>query len=127
MYDFLIFHIPVPWGSLSFGGTLVLLSYVTAELYCTLCRSFYVVSLLNFKTLTFGLFSYSNILFREFALISMWRVPAVPIGAHTLLSFLAEPLKQLSENPDTLEDYNTSDNLSEFQDWVCFILTHLFV
>lgn len=61
--------------------------------------------------------THSNILFREFALISMWRVPAVPIGAHTLLSFLAEPLKQLSENPDTLEDYNTSDNLSEFQDW----------
>lgn len=45
----------------------------------------------------------------------------MPIGAHELLSFLAEPLKQLSENPDTLED-NVSENLKEFQDWVCFIL-----
>ncbi|KAG6669049.1 nuclear pore complex protein NUP107 [Carya illinoinensis] len=60
---------------------------------------------------------HSNILFREFALISMWRVPAVPIGAHTLLSLLAEPLKQLSENHDMLEDYDISDNLREFQDW----------
>ncbi|MBA0650451.1 hypothetical protein Goklo_017869 [Gossypium klotzschianum] len=53
---------------------------------------------------------------REFALISMWRVPAMPIGAHELLSFLAEPLKQLSETPDTFEDY-VSENLKEFQDW----------
>jgi nuclear pore complex protein Nup107 len=59
---------------------------------------------------------HSNILFREFALIAMWRVPATPVGAHTLLSYLAEPLKQLSENPDTLEDY-VSENLQEFQDW----------
>ncbi|CAN8269358.1 unnamed protein product [Cochlearia groenlandica] len=59
---------------------------------------------------------HSNILFREFALIAMWRVPGTPVGAHTLLSFLAEPLKQLSENPDTLEDY-VSENLQEFQDW----------
>ncbi|KAG6792237.1 hypothetical protein POTOM_001381 [Populus tomentosa] len=58
----------------------------------------------------------SNILFREFALISMWRVPAMPIGAHALLSLLAEPLKQLSELPNTLEDY-VSENLKEFQDW----------
>ncbi|KAA3455578.1 nuclear pore complex protein NUP107 [Gossypium australe] len=54
---------------------------------------------------------------REFALISMWRVPAMPIGAHELLSFLAEPLKQLSETPDTFEDY-VSENLKEFQDWL---------
>ncbi|XP_044486705.1 nuclear pore complex protein NUP107 [Mangifera indica] len=59
---------------------------------------------------------HSNILFREFALISMWRVPAMPIGAHALLSFLAEPLKQLSETPDTPEDY-VSENLKEFLDW----------
>ncbi|MBA0787902.1 hypothetical protein Gotri_027556, partial [Gossypium trilobum] len=44
------------------------------------------------------------------------RVPAMPIGAHELLSFLAEPLKQLSETPDTFEDY-VSENLKEFQDW----------
>ncbi|XP_054783533.1 nuclear pore complex protein NUP107 [Prosopis cineraria] len=58
---------------------------------------------------------HSNILFREFALISMWRVPAMPIGAHTVLSFLAEPLKQHSETLD--EDYNVSEDLREFQDW----------
>lgn len=60
--------------------------------------------------------THSNILFREFALISMWRVPAMPIGAHALLSLLAEPLKQLSELPNSLEDY-VSENLKEFQDW----------
>ncbi|KAJ6701141.1 NUCLEAR PORE COMPLEX PROTEIN [Salix koriyanagi] len=60
--------------------------------------------------------THSNILFREFALISMWRVPAMPIGAHALLSLLAEPLKQLSELPNTLDDY-VSENLKEFQDW----------
>ncbi|XP_022715316.1 nuclear pore complex protein NUP107-like [Durio zibethinus] len=59
---------------------------------------------------------HSNILFREFALISMWSVPAMPIGAHELLSLLAEPLKQHSETPDTLEDY-VVENLKEFQDW----------
>ncbi|KAJ0007609.1 hypothetical protein Pint_29223 [Pistacia integerrima] len=64
---------------------------------------------------------HSNILFREFALISTWKVPAMPIGAHALLSFLAEPLKQFSETPDTLKDY-VSEDLKEFQDWVCFIL-----
>ncbi|KAL4625298.1 hypothetical protein ACB092_05G015500 [Castanea dentata] len=60
---------------------------------------------------------HSNILFREFALISMWRVPAMPIGAHKLLGFLAEPLKQLSEHQDNFEAFNVSDNLREFQDW----------
>lgn len=59
---------------------------------------------------------HSNILLREFALISMWRVPAMPVGAHTILSLLAEPLKQLSESPDSYEDY-VSENLKEFQDW----------
>ncbi|KAK6914661.1 Nuclear pore protein 84/107 [Dillenia turbinata] len=59
----------------------------------------------------------SNILFREFALISMWRVPAMPIGAHTLLSYLAEPLKQLPEALSSFEDPNISENLIEFQDW----------
>ncbi|XP_062008772.1 nuclear pore complex protein NUP107 [Rosa rugosa] len=58
---------------------------------------------------------HSNILFREFSLVSMWRVPAVPIGAHTVLSFLAEPLKQLLESSDTLED--VSQKLKEFHDW----------
>ncbi|KAI3933887.1 hypothetical protein MKX01_028213, partial [Papaver californicum] len=60
---------------------------------------------------------HSNILFREFALISMWRVPKMPIGAHMLLSFLAEPLKQPTENLHSLEDHNASENLLEFQDW----------
>ncbi|XP_020240328.1 nuclear pore complex protein NUP107 [Cajanus cajan] len=60
---------------------------------------------------------HSNILFREFALISMWRVPAMPIGAHTVLGFLAEPLKQLAETLETSEDYDVFEDLREFQDW----------
>nr|GMC51934.1 nuclear pore complex protein NUP107 [Ipomoea batatas] len=59
---------------------------------------------------------HSNVLFREFALISMWRVPAMPIGAHTLLSLLAEPLKHPTEGLST-DDYDASANLREFQDW----------
>ncbi|KAL0424939.1 UNVERIFIED_CONTAM: Nuclear pore complex protein [Sesamum radiatum] len=60
---------------------------------------------------------HSNILFREFALISMWRVPAIPIGAHTVLSLLAEPLKQPTEILLSTEDNDVSENLREFQDW----------
>lgn len=60
---------------------------------------------------------HSNILFREFALISMWRVPAMPIGAHKLLSFLAEPLKQPTENMLSFKDHDVSDYLKEFRDW----------
>ncbi|KAL2933163.1 hypothetical protein RDABS01_016282 [Bienertia sinuspersici] len=60
---------------------------------------------------------HSNVLFREFALISMWRVPAMPIGAHKLLSFLAEPLKQPTENLLGFEDHDVSDYLKEFRDW----------
>ncbi|CAL5379620.1 unnamed protein product [Camellia sinensis] len=59
---------------------------------------------------------HSSILFREFALISIWRVPAMPIGAHTLLSFLAEPLKQPTETLLSTEDHDVSENLREFQD-----------
>lgn len=51
----------------------------------------------------------------------------MPIGAHRLLSFLAEPLKQLQELSDTLENYNVSENLREFQDWVCISLSRPFV
>ncbi|CAL5379280.1 unnamed protein product [Camellia sinensis] len=53
----------------------------------------------------------------EFALISMWRVPAMPISAHTLLSFLAKPLKQPTETLLSTEDHDVSENLREFQDW----------
>ncbi|RAL46345.1 hypothetical protein DM860_015338 [Cuscuta australis] len=60
---------------------------------------------------------HSNMLFREFALISMWRVPAMPIGAHTLLSLLAEPLKFLTETTPSTGDLEVSLNLREFQDW----------
>lgn len=83
--------------------------------------SFYLIIMifLNFFTLDIKIAPVcSNILFREFALISMWRVPAMPIGAHQLLGFLAEPLKQLSEGTDTIKDY-VSEDLKEFQDWVC--------
>lgn len=44
----------------------------------------------------------------------------MPVGAHTILGLLAEPLKQLSESSDALDDYNISENLKEFQGWVCF-------
>ncbi|CAL5379220.1 unnamed protein product [Camellia sinensis] len=54
-----------------------------------------------------------NILFREFALISMWRVPAMSIGAHALLSFLAEPLKQPIETLLSTEDHDVSENLRD--------------
>ncbi|KAJ4958550.1 hypothetical protein NE237_025661 [Protea cynaroides] len=60
---------------------------------------------------------HSNILFREFALISMWRVPKIPIGAHMILSFLAEPLKNPTETLLSGEDHDVSENLREFQDW----------
>ncbi|XP_071731961.1 nuclear pore complex protein NUP107 isoform X2 [Rutidosis leptorrhynchoides] len=60
---------------------------------------------------------HSNILFREFALISMWRVPSMPIGAHTLLSLLAEPLKHPSESLFFTEDHDIADSLREFEDW----------
>ncbi|CAA2972462.1 nuclear pore complex NUP107 [Olea europaea subsp. europaea] len=64
--------------------------------------------------------THSNILFREFSLISMWRVPAMPIGAHTLLSSLAEPLKQPTESFLSTEDPDVTENLREFKDWVSF-------
>ncbi|KAJ8539332.1 hypothetical protein K7X08_013584 [Anisodus acutangulus] len=67
--------------------------------------------------LLFRALMHSNVLFREFALISMWRVPAMPIGAHTLLSLLAEPLKQLSDDLVSVESPEFSENLKEFQDW----------
>ncbi|XP_010261755.1 PREDICTED: nuclear pore complex protein NUP107 isoform X1 [Nelumbo nucifera] len=60
---------------------------------------------------------HSNVLFREFALISMWRVPKLPIGAHMLLSFLVEPLKQPTKVLLSLEDHDIPENLKEFQDW----------
>lgn len=41
----------------------------------------------------------------------------MPVGAHTLLSLLAEPLSQLT---DSAEDYGVSENLKEFNDWVCY-------
>ncbi|CAI9114461.1 OLC1v1015188C1 [Oldenlandia corymbosa var. corymbosa] len=70
----------------------------------------------SFKLLLRALM-HSNILFREFALISMWRVPAMPIGAHTLLGLLAEPLKDPIETLLSTEDSDVSENLREFQDW----------
>lgn len=68
----------------------------------------------------FDSFCFSNTLFREFALISMWRVPKMPIGAHMLLSFLAEPLKQ----PNFDED-DAGEDLHEFEDWVCLFFSFL--
>ncbi|CAM8955911.1 unnamed protein product [Rhodiola kirilowii] len=78
-------------------------------------------TILDVKSITAKLLSraliHSNLLFREFALISMWRVPALPIGAHKLLSFLAEPLKQLAQGSDVTEENDVSEGLKEFQDW----------
>ncbi|PIA42962.1 hypothetical protein AQUCO_02000426v1 [Aquilegia coerulea] len=62
---------------------------------------------------------HSNTLFREFALISMWRIPKMPKGAHMLLSYLAEPLKQPTDNlfKSFDEFHDSSESLDEFQDW----------
>lgn len=43
----------------------------------------------------------------------------MPGGAHTLLSLLAEPLKQPTETLFTTDDQDVSDSLREFEDWVC--------
>ncbi|KAG8090488.1 hypothetical protein GUJ93_ZPchr0011g26904 [Zizania palustris] len=59
---------------------------------------------------------HSNTLFREFSLISMRRVPELPVGPHKLLAILAEPLKQ-KENLFSLEDPEVFDNSLEFEDW----------
>lgn len=42
----------------------------------------------------------------------------MPIGAHTALGILAEPLKQLAETLETSEEYNVFEDLREFEDWV---------
>ncbi|KAL7233636.1 hypothetical protein ACSBR1_017280 [Camellia fascicularis] len=47
-------------------------------------------------------------------------------GAHTLLSFLAEPLKQPTETLLSTEDHDVSENLREFQDWIWFELIDIF-
>ncbi|EPS66094.1 hypothetical protein M569_08683, partial [Genlisea aurea] len=68
------------------------------------------------RKLTFRALRHSNLLLREFALISMRRVPEIPAGAHEVLSFLAEPLNQQIETLP-VEDDHVSENLREFQDW----------
>ncbi|CAA6664616.1 unnamed protein product [Spirodela intermedia] len=73
-------------------------------------------TVVNAKLLMRALF-HSNILFREFALISLWRVPKMPIGAHKLLSFLAELLKQPMETLLSLDEQIVTSNLHEFEDW----------
>ena len=40
----------------------------------------------------------------------------MPVGAHTFLSLLAEPLNQLT---DSAEGHDVSENLEEFNDWLC--------
>ncbi|KAG9443671.1 hypothetical protein H6P81_015011 [Aristolochia fimbriata] len=60
---------------------------------------------------------HSNVLLREFALMSMWRVPKMPEGAHQLLAFLAEPLKQPADVFLSLEEDDISEDLREFEDW----------
>ncbi|KAJ6844178.1 nuclear pore complex protein NUP107 isoform X2 [Iris pallida] len=72
--------------------------------------------IINVKLLLKALM-HSNTLFREFALISMWRVPKMPIGAHMLLSFLAEPLKQPKDMLLSCDDHDVTENLHEFEEW----------
>jgi hypothetical protein len=52
--------------------------------------------------------------------VSMRRAPELPAGPHKLLAILAEPLKQ-KDNIFSLEDPDVSDNLQEFEDWVCYL------
>lgn len=51
-------------------------------------------------------------------MISMWRIPKFPVGAHMLLSFLAEPLKQPTDTLLSLEEHNIYENMQELEDWV---------
>lgn len=60
---------------------------------------------------------YSNLLFREFSLISLWRTPEMPVGAHVLLGHLAEPLNQPTNILASLEQHRVQQNLQEFEDW----------
>lgn len=39
----------------------------------------------------------------------------MPIGAHTALGFLAEPLKQLAETLEISDDHNVFEDLREFK------------
>lgn len=41
----------------------------------------------------------------------------MPIGAHTLLSFLAEPLKQPTDTLLSFKEHDVSENIHEFEDW----------
>lgn len=49
----------------------------------------------------------------------------MPVGAHMLLSFLAEPLKQPNDTLPSFHDNDVFEDLHEFEDWVNF-LTLLF-
>lgn len=42
----------------------------------------------------------------------------MPVGAHMLLSFLAEPLKQPINTLPSFHDNDVSKDLHEFEDWV---------
>lgn len=61
---------------------------------------------------------HSNLLFREFSLISLWRTVLVPAGPHKILSLLAEPLKQTEAIISSLDrPERIQENLQEFEDW----------
>ncbi|CAN6451397.1 unnamed protein product [Victoria cruziana] len=61
--------------------------------------------------------AHSNVLFREFALISMRRTPELPAGAHMLLSYLAEPLQQPTDSIFTEKEDDFSEEMVECKDW----------
>ena len=61
---------------------------------------------------------HSNLLFREFALISLWRTALVPAGPHKILGHLAEPLKHPTDNLLSLDHSElVVENIREFEDW----------
>ncbi|KAL3694255.1 hypothetical protein R1sor_007906 [Riccia sorocarpa] len=60
---------------------------------------------------------YSNLLFREYSLSSLWRTPEMPVGAHVLLGHLAEPLNQPTDALLSLDQHRVQENLQEFEEW----------
>lgn len=126
MWD--VFYFPIRWHLLSKKYTvqgkvkhmilLELMYDLSFHHSIFVMPSFYLQCIWNLCMISLSI---SNTLFREFSLISMRRVPELPAGPHKLLAILAEPLKQ-KENLISLEDPEVSDNLQEFEDWVCHLL-----
>ncbi|KAI5063312.1 hypothetical protein GOP47_0021859 [Adiantum capillus-veneris] len=59
---------------------------------------------------------YSNLLLREFGLVSLRRNHKMPVGVHMLLGYLVEPLKQPLDY-SLYPQLNLQENVSEIQEW----------